>query len=400
MGTHRTVAVRVPRSQLNLNRAIDHTVSSGIRGDWVSSARQTLDRSMRFFRRSQSWNLRVWLACIAVLAFGNVASAEQGDSETQTDVSASTTPATKAKTAKSSKAAGASSKAPAANTNTKATASKPKSKARARRERQPDATYVKLRDGWHAPVETHLTPTLPVSGRIPLVLARVNGGGDPVTLAPQREDGGFSDEDLQRAASAFAPKDAKVHPIAPRLLDLVYRAMRHFEAPLVHVVSGYRPDRAGSRHTQGRAIDMVLPGVTNEQLADYVRTYGFVGVGIYPKSGFVHLDVREASYFWVDNSLPTERSRSVPMMGTQAAAADRAAAARGEAPDTWVPDNDREDKAAAKSYARRAKLRRDRALRKQGTASSAAPESPSKAKSASKPTAAINTAGVFGELPP
>jgi hypothetical protein len=299
-----------------------------------------------------------------------------------------------------------------------------------RRGRQPTAEYVKMRESWHAPIEAQLTPTLEVTGRVPLVLTRVLGGGDPVTLLPQREDGGFSDEDLQRAATAFAPKEAKrVHPIAPRLLDLVYRAMRHFEAPLVHVVSGYRPDRAGSRHTQGRAIDMVLPGVTNEQLADYVRTYGFCGVGIYPKSGFVHLDVRDNSYFWLDNSLPDERSRSTPIMASEAAAADRAAAARGEAPDIFVPDNTKEDRAAERSYARRAKNRRDRALRVQASRESNAAEdasekptltatskpkasaseqsaaqSPSKARpvsaeqSASKSNPAINSASVFGGL--
>jgi hypothetical protein len=257
----------------------------------------------------------------------------------------------------------------------KAAKRRPKAKAkRGKSGRQPTAEYVKMRDSWHAPVDPELlTPTLPVSGRVPLVLSRVLNGGDPVTLAPQREDGGFSDEDLERAARAFCPKEAKkVHAISPRLLDLVYRAMRHFEAPLVHIVSGYRPDRAGSRHTQGRAVDFVLPGVTNEQLADYVRTFGFVGVGIYPKSGFVHLDVRDASYYWVDNSLPDERSRSVPILGNLAAASDRAAAARGEAPDTWVPDNDAEDRAAAKSYARRAKQRRERALRQQARAAAAA----------------------------
>lgn len=227
--------------------------------------------------------------------------------------------------------------------------------------RQPSAEYQRLRDGWHAPVET--VPVPDVTGRIPLVLSRVNGG-EPVTLVPSRDDGGFSDEDLQRASRAFCPPEAKrVHAIAPRLLDLVYRTMLHFQAPLVHVVSGYRPDRAGSRHTQGRAIDMVIPGVTNEQLAEHVRTLGFVGVGIYPKSGFVHLDVRDRSFFWVDMSLPGERSRMSAHLGTQAQENDVAARARGEAPDVYVPNNEREDRAAARSYARRAKLRRLRAQR-------------------------------------
>jgi hypothetical protein len=268
-------------------------------------------------------------------------------------------------------------------------------KAKGRRNRQPSAEYIKMRDSWHAPLD--LQPTLKVTGRPPLVLSRVLGGDEPVTIVPQRDDGGFSDEDLQRAANAWCPKEAKKkHPISPRLLDLVYRAMRHFNAPLVHVVSGYRPDRAGSRHTQGRAIDFVLPGVTNEELADYVRTYGFVGVGIYPKSGFVHLDVRDTSYFWVDDSLPDERSHGVPILPQLAAQADRAAAARGEAPDTWVPDNDREDRAAAKSYARRAKQRREKALRAAASAASSSDAAAeAKAKPAAKKTPAFTAAGVM-----
>jgi hypothetical protein len=194
-------------------------------------------------------------------------------------------------------------------------------------------------------------------------------GGDQVSLMPQRADGGFSDADLEHAARVFAPKDARrTHAIAPHLLDLVYRTMRHFNAPLVHLVSGYRPDRAGSRHTQGRAIDMVIPGVTNEALADYARQLGFCGVGIYPNSGFVHLDVRESSFFWVDQSLPDEHSRSEPMMAHEAEAADRAARARGEAPDAFVPGNDREDRAAARAYEKRAEKRRLAAERSGATA--------------------------------
>ena len=216
-----------------------------------------------------------------------------------------------------------------------------------------------MRDAWHAPVAEAVVPTpaLDEKGRPPLVIDPVNGS-ERVTLTPQRDDGGFSEADVKRAARAFAPRDSRVHPVAPHLLDLVYRAMRHFQATMVHLVSGYRRDRAGSRHTQGRAIDMVLPGVSNDDLAEYTRQYGFVGVGIYPKSGFVHLDVRNSSFFWVDNTLPDERSRCEPILGNLAAKADRDARARGEAPDFFVPDNERDDEAAERVYKKRAQQRR------------------------------------------
>jgi uncharacterized protein YcbK (DUF882 family) len=194
--------------------------------------------------------------------------------------------------------------------------------------------------------------------RAPLLLMPVNGGS-AVELVPRRDDGGFSDADLRRAAVAFSQQSpGKVHPLAPRLLDLVYRCVRHFDASLVRVVSGYRRDRAGSRHTQGRAVDMAIEGVANDRLAAYVREFGFVGVGFYPKAGFVHLDVRDASYFWVDDSAPGAPNHLIPVLEDEARSADASARARGEAPDMYVPNNRAEDAAAAKVYAHRARLRR------------------------------------------
>lgn len=204
------------------------------------------------------------------------------------------------------------------------------------------------------------------NARPPLVLLAINGNKTEV-LVPKRDDGGFSPADLQRAAITFSMhslrrgpalrKGAKVHPLAPRLLDLVYRAMRHFDAKQVKVVSGFRKDRAGSRHTQGRAVDMTIEGVSNEQLAAYVRDFGFVGVGLYPRSGFVHLDVRDASYFWVDDSAPGAACQLKPVGAADARLADQAARARGEKPDCFVPNNIDEDIAAAEVYAHRAHAR-------------------------------------------
>jgi Bacterial protein of unknown function (DUF882) len=210
------------------------------------------------------------------------------------------------------------------------------------------------------PVAEPTTPSLPPApdARPPLVLLPVNGGGT-VELVPQRDDGGFSAEDLQRAAVAFSQQSpGKVHPLAPRLLDLVYRSVRHFDGGVVHVVSGYRRDRAGSRHTQGRAVDMRIDGVALSRLVAYLREFGFVGVGLYPKSGFVHLDVRDASYFWIDDSAPGEPCRLRCVLEDEARKADLAARARGETPDIFVPNSSADDAAAAKVYARRARDRR------------------------------------------
>ncbi len=45
-----------------------------------------------------------------------------------------------------------------------------------------------------------------------------------------------------------------------------------------------------SLHTQGRAIDVRLPGVPLQELRDAALSLRAGGVGYYPKDGFVHID--------------------------------------------------------------------------------------------------------------
>ena len=62
-----------------------------------------------------------------------------------------------------------------------------------------------------------------------------------------------------------------------------------------------------------------------------------MGVGIYPVSGFVHLDVRERSYFWSDSSGPGEENRERAILRSQWARADRDARRRGIVPTSDEP---------------------------------------------------------------
>ena len=155
-------------------------------------------------------------------------------------------------------------------------------------------------------------------------------------LTPEGEDHAFDARDLTLAEDAFRHfRDGLSHPVHPRVLELMYRAVTHFEAPYVHVVSGFRTTRSSSRHSQGRAVDMVLPGVPDRRLARFLQEQGYVGVGVYPTSGFVHLDVRERSHFWVDRSGPGQRSRRRPVQHARARRMDSRARRRGE---EAVPD--------------------------------------------------------------
>ena len=102
------------------------------------------------------------------------------------------------------------------------------------------------------------------------------------------------------------------HRIDPRLPRLMYQTGRHFPGHRLEVVSGYRNPKVArnprSPHKQGLACDFRVAGVPNATLRDYLRrTFDHVGVGFYPNSFFVHLDVRKGpSAFWIDYSGPGE----------------------------------------------------------------------------------------------
>jgi len=104
------------------------------------------------------------------------------------------------------------------------------------------------------------------------------------------------------------------HPIEPRLLRQLAVVSDHFGGRVVQVISGFRPFRRGqhtahSNHNVGHAIDFRIDGVRNRDLWDYCRTLPSTGCGFYPRSVFVHMDVRSESAVWVDWSRPGERPR-------------------------------------------------------------------------------------------
>jgi len=204
--------------------------------------------------------------------------------------------------------------------------------------------------GWHT--EDPADFALHTGHALPPLVIHVVGKPEPVVVDAQTDEGGFDDAARALADVAFGAREGgpRLHP---RLLDLIYRATRYFGAPSIHVVSGIRRDRQASRHSHGMAADIVLSGVKDEDLAAYFREQGFTGVGTYPRSGFVHIDVRDASYFWVDRSPPNRRWKVVQVRGNEARAADQAALTRGEQP-TPSPAG-LEDALASRTLKRRSK---------------------------------------------
>lgn len=112
--------------------------------------------------------------------------------------------------------------------------------------------------------------------------------------------------------------------VHPRLIALLADVSEHFGGRPVRVVSGWRDHSyfEDSRHKHSQAVDFSIPGVENTVLRDYVRRFRNCGVGFYPNSSFVHLDVRESAAYWVDYAGPGEAPRSKPRAERKEAVAE------------------------------------------------------------------------------
>ncbi|MBK7583227.1 MAG: DUF882 domain-containing protein [Myxococcales bacterium] len=102
--------------------------------------------------------------------------------------------------------------------------------------------------------------------------------------------------------------------LRPRLLWMTQRLADRFPGRVITIYSGYRRDRATSRHRQGRALDISVAGVPNEELFRECRRFIDAACGFYPNSLFVHIDVRPPGTghaVWIDVSGPGERAEYV-----------------------------------------------------------------------------------------
>ena len=96
-----------------------------------------------------------------------------------------------------------------------------------------------------------------------------------------------------------------VHVIEPRLLDLLTALSASLDADAAFgVISGYRSPQtnamlhersgqvaSGSLHMLGQAIDIRVPGVETARIRDAALDLATGGVGYYPTSNFVHIDI-------------------------------------------------------------------------------------------------------------
>ena len=101
-------------------------------------------------------------------------------------------------------------------------------------------------------------------------------------------------------------RTGEVHHFDPRLFDLLSDTTQAVGRPdaEIHIICGYRAPKSNeylrthtsgvaknSLHMQAEAIDIRLPGTRTSKFRDVALALGRGGVGYYPASDFIHVDV-------------------------------------------------------------------------------------------------------------
>lgn len=125
-------------------------------------------------------------------------------------------------------------------------------------------------------------------------------------------EGNYVDGSLRQISYILRDlRSDEVHDIDIRLLDLLFSVRKEIETnEPFHVISGYRSARTNaflrahstavaenSLHLVGQAIDIRLPGRETRILQKAAIALKGGGVGYYPKSDFVHLDIGRVRYW-------------------------------------------------------------------------------------------------------
>jgi len=138
---------------------------------------------------------------------------------------------------------------------------------------------------------------------------RMNGLDESVKVNIYNQDGSYNVEALRSLDHLMRCRrtdDEK--PIEPRLFTILSHVYDHFGGKTIDVVSGYRNQRkTTSNHYKGTATDIRIEGVAPKKIRSFAESIdtGGMGIGLYPRGQFVHIDVRPLpSYRWIDMSAP------------------------------------------------------------------------------------------------
>lgn len=109
------------------------------------------------------------------------------------------------------------------------------------------------------------------------------------------------------------------HEMSPALMDLLFDLTQKLEtSETIEIISGYRSPKSNaamaqassgvgkkSLHMQGKAVDIRIPGIELKHLHKTALAMKRGGVGFYPSSDFVHVDVGDIRH-WEEKPRTTE----------------------------------------------------------------------------------------------
>jgi uncharacterized protein YcbK (DUF882 family) len=138
-----------------------------------------------------------------------------------------------------------------------------------------------------------------------------------------RPDGSYNEQALAELDEVFrCARTGEVRAMNPKLYEHLSRIGDRYSGRPIEVISGFRfAERESSRHFHASAMDIRVRGVSPHELRRFAETLdqgkdspdGALGIGIYPTSGFVHVDFRapgEPSYRWLDRSGPGKPTKA------------------------------------------------------------------------------------------
>lgn len=127
------------------------------------------------------------------------------------------------------------------------------------------------------------------------------------------KDGMYMPDGLARINHIFRDiRTGREREIDINLLDMLFDIKEQIKSKEpYHIISGYRTPKSNailskrkkgvakkSLHMYGKAVDISMPGYSLRGIRKVAKKLHAGGIGYYPQSKFLHLDVGEVRYWW------------------------------------------------------------------------------------------------------